>query len=127
MYSPNLYSGSNMFVIDGALNIMDKYLNLVKGDDKKDRVILDAGCNIGSTVEEVIHKYFPGEVKKYVGIDIDNDIIELAKKKIYDYDAEYFCMDFERDYNDKELLDKFDHAFSLYFLHWVPKQRYIIN
>ena len=52
----------------------------------KDKIVLDLGCGTGKFMQK-----FYNETTKYYGLDLSNEQLNIAKKKIDSNDVEFIC------------------------------------
>ena len=63
-------------------SIEDKRLHFFKRDWFEGRDVLDIGCNVGHVTISVARDFHP---RRIVGLDIDGDLIQLARKNVRHY------------------------------------------
>ena len=64
----------------------DKRLSLMKSEHFENKDVLDIGCNNGFITLAIVQKFDPASI---VGLDIDGDLISIARKKRVNFKREH--------------------------------------
>lgn len=102
--------------VDSRLDVLGQHLKLFRDKD-----VLDIGCNIGHITYSVARDFF---AKSVLGIDIDNSLIQIARKNIRHYKnpsspaVEKLLQTFDID-EDKPVISNYSSRFpdNVSFLH----------
>ena len=82
-------------------------------DDKEELKILDLGCGTGNITQKVLERFPHARV---TCLDLSENMIEIAKYKLSEYEIEYIVGDF----TEVELTKKYDAIVSSLALHHIP-------
>ena len=82
-------------------------------DDKEELKILDLGCGTGNITQKVLERFLHARV---TCLDLSENMIEIAKYKLSEYEIEYIVGDF----TEVELTKKYDAIVSSLALHHIP-------
>ncbi|GBP79045.1 Juvenile hormone acid O-methyltransferase [Eumeta japonica] len=83
--------------------------------------VLDVGCGDGGVTVDLLRQHMPVNFERLLGCDISESMIEHANKHYRDRRTEFLVLDIESSMPD-ELIEKFNHVFSFFTLHWVLQQ-----
>lgn len=124
MNAAPLYSRSNLMQRQDALHVLKRYSKLVRWNLDEETKVLDVGCGDGNVTLDILLPFLPENVRKVVGMDISDEMIDFAKKYHSNGDRVKYI---RADISDKDAVDEidesYDHIFSFFCLHWVQNQR----
>lgn len=87
--------------------------------------MLDVGCGPGDVTATVLLPFLPENFKRLVGADVSKEMVEFCRKthKHPKLTFEQFKVDEELEKQEFSKLERFDHIFSFYCLHFVQNQK----
>jgi SAM-dependent methyltransferase len=102
---------------------LSTYWNLLKW--KNNENVLDVGAATGDVTTEILLPRLPTDLKKIVGVDIEEDLVSFAKRKFKHVSkADFVVLDIASSTVPEQFYEHFGHIFSFNCLNWVPKERH---
>ncbi|GBP58408.1 Juvenile hormone acid O-methyltransferase [Eumeta japonica] len=120
MKEAELYKQSNDLQRRDAEEVLKEYSAKIFWKEYGDRV-LDVGCGDGSVTVDLLRRHMPLDFKRLLGCDISETMVKHANRHHRDYRTEFSVLDIEGPIPE-DLIEKFDHVFSFYTLHWIRQQ-----
>nr|XP_023017133.1 juvenile hormone acid O-methyltransferase-like [Leptinotarsa decemlineata] len=121
MIQPEAWSKNNDICCKSSRFYMDKYKNLFNW--KNDESILEFGMGDGRNSMESLWPYLPMNFKEYIGTDVSEIMVEYASKQATNDRMKFMSLDIACPNMPKEYINRFDHIFSFFVMHWVQNSR----
>lgn len=124
MFQPKVYEDASDVVREVTVSTLNKYFHLLKIHPNGEERILDIGCGDGKTTVKTILSKFPKKSTTIVGCDQSREMLDYASKMYGNGDTITFRhLDIGTKYLPEDMKGCYDHAFSIYVLHWVVNQK----
>ncbi|XP_044732575.1 juvenile hormone acid O-methyltransferase-like [Chrysoperla carnea] len=123
MYNPILYSNSNILQRRDAKYLTDNYFKYIKWLPNGGDVSLDIGCGDGGVTHEFFLNNMPNSIETIVATDLSSEMIQHAAISHQHSKIQFQQLDIGVKTLPKHFIEKFDHVFSSYCLHWLHDQR----
>lgn len=128
---PELYNNFNRFQYRDAENIIQKFNDVYDEDPEESATLLDIGTGCGKVLIEVIIGQSNLQLKKVLGVDINQEMIGFAKRKYESEMIKFHCVDIASEAKALEkVMNEIGIGFgfaefvtSFYCLHWVVDLR----
>lgn len=123
MFDVDLYKTETIKITSrDALYLIEKFKDFLTF--KENEKIMDAGCGEGTTTLKCLLSFLPENFEKLECVDLNPKMLEIAKSLISNPRVKFTELDLCCSDLPKELIGSFDHIFSFYMLHWIPKSNH---
>lgn len=119
MNNPDLYCKYNGLTRSSAIRCLNEYAPKIKWVKEGGRII-DLGCADGN-VTKIMRKYIPENYETFISCDINEKMIQYAKKNCANEKITFRVQNVEGDLAD-DLKAGFDQVFSFFLFHWIRDQ-----
>lgn len=123
MNTPKIYEKANGVQRRDAFDVINKYICKIQWRPGGNDRVLDIGCGTGDVTFDMVRPMLPPSYGILIGSDISQKMVDHANDTYYDPKVQFTSLDISKKISD-DLVEKFDHVFSFYCLHWVQEQRW---
>nr|UJH41149.1 juvenile hormone acid methyltransferase-4 [Pardosa pseudoannulata] len=116
------YSENQSLQLYDAKLFLESVKSKIDSPSLDEGVMMDLGCGPGNTCLKVLLPTFPG-VRKIVGVDISEHMIEFAKRHNFHEKIEYHVCDIEDRNTILKCTEKASRVISIHCFHWLQKQK----
>lgn len=124
MNNAKLYQKKKGLQNSDSVYVIENFSKYLKWKACKE-TILDVGCGDGQTLCEVLLPKISNKVDKIFGTDCSIEMLEFARDEYGCRQVVFEELDIGAAHIPEKFLDRFDHIFSFFCLHWVVKQRWV--
>lgn len=112
---PEDYAESNDFQCEQTLLLLEEFQSKLKWKNDRTDTVLDIGCGPGD-FENFIEKIMPKNYKKLVGVDINEEMINYARKNHQKNNISFELMNIE---GEVDVQETFDNIVSFFCFHFI--------
>nr|UJH41153.1 juvenile hormone acid methyltransferase-8 [Pardosa pseudoannulata] len=113
-----LYDTNKQLQIKDSTTFLENFVRRMDWSRQDSDVIMDIGCGPSGVCDTFCLSTFP-RLKKFIGVDISENMIELAKEKNEDQRVEYHIADIENKDTVEKWFQQITKVISIYCLHWT--------
>ncbi|KAF5290679.1 hypothetical protein FQR65_LT01969 [Abscondita terminalis] len=122
MNKPDLYLKHKELGKGGCQKMLEKHYHLFEQNHKEPVTMIDIGCGPGHTAHKVLMSLFKTPIRKVIGCDISEEMINFANTTYGNEQLSFKVIDLSREVPE-EFVSNFDYVFSFWTFHWVQNQR----
>lgn len=123
MFDVDLYKTETVKVTSrDALYFIENYIHFLTFKDNEE--IMDAGSGEGTITLKCLLPFLPENYEKLECVDINPKMIKIAKNKNFNRKVEFTTLDLCCSDLPSKMVCCFDHIFSFYMLHWIPRSNH---
>nr|UJH41152.1 juvenile hormone acid methyltransferase-7 [Pardosa pseudoannulata] len=113
----NLYEKIRELPNKSTIPFLENFVRKMDWSRQDSDILMDVGCGPSGVCDKFCLSAFPG-LKKFIGVDISEGMIELAKGKNEDQRVEYHLADIENKNTVEKWFQQITKVISTFCLHW---------
>nr|UJH41151.1 juvenile hormone acid methyltransferase-6 [Pardosa pseudoannulata] len=114
----NLYEGVREMPIKDTIPFLENFVSRMDWSRQDTDVVMDVGCGPSGICDKFCLSTFP-RIKKFIGLDISEGMLELAKGKNKDQRVEYQLADIQNKNTVEKWFQQISKVISTYCFHWI--------